>query len=172
MLDLPERDGHAVARRRGEEGIAVHLPKAHKLRPLEARGRLRLALGREPDESAADFDVDPAFRAGSPVETEQEALAKAMRQRPDLLAQRQAVTRVRADLKLQPANARMDYTVGSEVTRQLAFGISGSSVGFSFSMPLPVFQRNQGEIARRRGNSTGPRSGWLALNSPSGLRSD
>jgi cobalt-zinc-cadmium efflux system outer membrane protein len=119
-----------------------------ELRLAQAKARLRLALGRRPEEPGEDFDVDEPMRSG-PVPLEKEAaLAAALEARPDLLAQKQAVVRSRADLRLQLANAKVDYTVGAELTRQWAYGISGNTMGFSFSVPLPVFNRNQGEIAR------------------------
>ncbi|MEP7354818.1 MAG: TolC family protein, partial [Acidobacteriota bacterium] len=51
-------------------------------------------------------------------------------------------------LRLQLANGKMDYVVGTEFNRQQAYGISGNTMSFSFSMPLPVFNKNQGEILR------------------------
>jgi cobalt-zinc-cadmium efflux system outer membrane protein len=117
-----------------------------QLRLAEARTRLRLALGRRED--SGDFDVEPAFRDGPAPADPSAALERALRQRPDLEAQRIGVARAEADLRLQRANARVDYTVGTELSRQWAFGIAGNTMGFSVSVPLPVFNRNQGEIAR------------------------
>jgi cobalt-zinc-cadmium efflux system outer membrane protein len=117
-----------------------------QLRLAEAKSRLRLALGRRED--SGDFEVDPIFRDGPAPEDLPAALKRALDQRPDLEAQRIAVARAEADLRLQRANARVDYTVGAELSRQWAFGIAGNTMGLSFSLPLPVFHRNQGEIAR------------------------
>lgn len=114
----------------------------------QAMARLRLALGRKPEEPAEDLEVDEPLRSGPLPFAKEAALAAALETRPDLLAQKQSVARSRADLRLQMANARVDYTLGVELTRQWAFGISGNTMGFSFSIPLPVFNRNQGEIAR------------------------
>jgi len=75
-------------------------------------------------------------------------LKRAIERRPDLAAFRQLQARSRADLRLQLANGRVDYVVGTEYTYQRAYGMAGSSLGFSFSVPLPVFNKNQGEIAR------------------------
>ena len=44
----------------------------------------------------------------------------------------------------------MDYTFGAEYRRQQGINGKGNSLGFFFSAPLPVFNRNQGEIARAR----------------------
>lgn len=117
-----------------------------RLRLSEAKARLRLAMGRRED--SGDFDVEEAFRDGPAPADPSEAVARALSQRPDLNAQRISLARAGADLRLQRANARVDYTVGTEVSRQWVAGIAGSSMGFSVSIPLPVFNRNQGEIAR------------------------
>ena len=46
----------------------------------------------------------------------------------------------------------MDYTVGAQIHRQYGEALSnpGNSLGIFFSLPLPVFNRNQGEIERAR----------------------
>ena len=46
----------------------------------------------------------------------------------------------------------MDYTVGTQVHRQYGDGlnVAGNSLGVFFSVPIPLFNRNQGEIARSR----------------------
>ena len=80
----------------------------------------------------------------SPVEIERLALIR----RPDYLANQQSQARSQADLRLQIANGKVDYTIGAEFTRQSAWGVSGNSVGMYFSMPLRVFNKNQGEISR------------------------
>ena len=67
---------------------------------------------------------------------------------PDLLEVRQAQARNQADLRLQIAQGKIDYTAGVEYRRQQAPSGMGNSLGFFFSAPLPVFNRNQGEIVR------------------------
>ncbi|MCS7025005.1 MAG: TolC family protein [Bryobacteraceae bacterium] len=119
-----------------------------KLRLFEAKSRLALTLGRESAHLDTNFAVEPGFRDGPLGTTKQEAVALALNQRPDLLALRQALERNRVYLQLQLASARVDYSLGTEVSRQWAFGIAGNNLGFSLSVPLPVFNRNQGEIAR------------------------
>ena len=61
---------------------------------------------------------------------------------------RQAQVRNQADLRLQIAQGKIDYTAGVEYRRQQAPTGMGNSLGFFFSAPLPVFNRNQGEIVR------------------------
>src|SRR5262249_26476257 len=52
-------------------------------------------------------------------------------------------------LRLQIAQGKVDYTIGSQYHRQFHNG-RGSSLGIFFSAPLPVFNKNQGEIERAR----------------------
>ena len=73
---------------------------------------------------------------------------RALARRPDLLEVRQTQARNQADLRLQLAQGKVDYTAGAEYRRQQAPTGMGNSLGFFFSMPLPLFNRNQGEIAR------------------------
>ena len=68
--------------------------------------------------------------------------------RPDLLEIRQAQVRNQADLRLQIAQGKIDYTAGAEYRRQQGPSGTGNSLGIFFSAPLPVFNRNQGEIVR------------------------
>ena len=74
---------------------------------------------------------------------------QAMRLRPDLNALQREQARTLADLRLQIAQGKVDFTVGTEYHRQYGY-VQGNSMGFFFSAPLPVFNRNQGEIERAR----------------------
>ena len=56
-----------------------------------------------------------------------------------------------ADLRLQLANGQIDYTVSGEYHRQRGAEVNGNAFGLFLSAPLPIFNRNQGEIARARG---------------------
>ena len=71
-----------------------------------------------------------------------------MQSRPDLRALQLAQARTQADLRLQQAIGHVDYVVGAEVRRQQGVAGQGNSLGFFFSTPLPLLNRNQGEIAR------------------------
>ena len=88
---------------------------------------------------------------------------KARLQRPDLLALKQGQARSQADLRLQIAAGKVDYTVGTEYRRQDAPSGMGNSLGFFFSAPLPFFHRNQGEIARAERELTQAGARILAL---------
>ncbi len=123
----------------------------------QAKTRLQQRMGRIT--KSQDFDVSGDMRRQDSLASPEEIQRLALQRRPDYLATQQTQTRSRADLRLQLANGKFDYSVGTEYTHQSAWGASGSSMGFYFSMPLPLFNRNQGEIARaqREINFTGAR---------------
>ncbi|MBS1820079.1 MAG: TolC family protein [Acidobacteria bacterium] len=75
---------------------------------------------------------------------------KADAARPDLLAARRDQARSVAETRLQLANGKVDLTVSGEYHRQLAAGVDGGAAAAFVSVPLPLFSRNQGEIARAR----------------------
>jgi len=112
----------------------------------QATNRLQLLLGRT--KPVDGFDVTGPFRTDAPRADLDGLRERARLQRPDLLALEQARARSQADLRLQIATGKVDYTVGTEYRRQQAPSGMGNSLGFFFSAPLPVFHRNQGEIAR------------------------
>src|SRR5262249_34942711 len=70
----------------------------------------------------------------------------ALQLRPDLAAARQSTVAAHSQIALAQANAKQDLT--TVVSYSHTSGISASS--FSFNIPLPVFNRNQGEISRTR----------------------
>jgi cobalt-zinc-cadmium efflux system outer membrane protein len=78
----------------------------------------------------------------------------ALERRPDLQALRRDQARSAADVRLQIAQGKVDYTLSGEYHRQEqatpADRNTGNLYGLSLSMPLPLFNRNQGEIARAR----------------------
>jgi cobalt-zinc-cadmium efflux system outer membrane protein len=112
----------------------------------QAKTQLQQLLGRK--QKSADFDVAGELRRDTVLDSPAEITRLALARRPDLLANQAAQARSRADLRLQLANGKVDFSVGTEFTHQSAWGISGSSLGVYFSVPLPVFNRNQGEIVR------------------------
>lgn len=112
----------------------------------QAKSELQRAMGRRV--KSANFDVAGEIRRDVVTETPEEIARLALARRPDYLSGQQSQTRSRADLRLQLANGKVDYVVGTEFTHQSAWGVSGNSVGVYFSMPLRIFNKNQGEIAR------------------------
>ncbi len=112
-----------------------------------ANTRLQTLMGRSV--FAPDFDITGELRRDrAPVQLD-ELQNAALRQRPDLLALNRDQARSLAELRLQLAQGKVDYTVGSIYHRQYD-NATGNSMGFYFSAPLPVFNRNQGEIERAR----------------------
>jgi cobalt-zinc-cadmium efflux system outer membrane protein len=115
-----------------------------ELQLAQAKTRLQLLTGS----SAADFAVSDTIRRDD-SRLDAAALAERARlQRPDLLAARQNQPRTQPDLRQQIAQGKIDYTAGVEYRRQQAISSYGNSLGLFLSVPLPVFHRNQGEIAR------------------------
>ncbi len=74
----------------------------------------------------------------------------ALEQRPDLRGFQRDQAGSLADLRLQLAQGKVDYTIGTEYRRQQGLAGRGNSLGVFFSSNLPVFNRNQGEIERAR----------------------
>jgi outer membrane protein, heavy metal efflux system len=109
-----------------------------------ARIALRAAIG--PDAVAREFDVagELVFRE-VPLDRER-LLEQSVASRPDVQAAAAARVRARADLDLARANAWWD------VAPQVQYQRIGpdNTFGLGISVPLRVFDRNQGEIARTR----------------------
>lgn len=113
-----------------------------------SRTKLQHLLGRTTTSDTLDIVDDLKTPSLSfdlrPVVLETQAFAA----RPDIRALERSQARSQADLKLQLAQARVDYTWGLEYRRQQGVNGMGDTMGVFFSVPLPVFSRNQGEIAR------------------------
>lgn len=112
----------------------------------QATTQLQQLMGRRTP--TLDFDVVTASRRDAVVPAPVKIAKLALTRRPDYLTRQQAQVRSQADIRLQIANGKVDYSVGTEFTRQSAWGISGNSIGLYFSVPLAIYNRNQGEIAR------------------------
>jgi cobalt-zinc-cadmium efflux system outer membrane protein len=112
-----------------------------------ALARLRTLLGRSPSTA-----LDVAGDLRPPPRSEDLELASvqqlALSTRPDLRALQLAESKSVADLRLQEALGRIDYTVGAEYRRQQGIAGKSNSLGFFVSAPVPLLNRNQGEIAR------------------------
>jgi outer membrane protein, heavy metal efflux system len=114
----------------------------------QARLKLLPLLGRQPGDGPIDID-DRLGLAPAPASPDVGALQNAARTyRPDVLAAHFEQARTQADLTLQIAQGKVDYSVGAEYRRQDGVNGRGNMVGLFFSAPLPIFNRNQGEIAR------------------------
>lgn len=121
-----------------------------ELRLRLAKNRLQTLMGRTV--FAADFDVEGALRRDPLLLTQPEILRAALAARPDLDALRRDHARSQADVRLQIAQGKVDYSIGVGYNRQLRVGSGqrGDSLGVFFSLPLPMYNRNQGEIERAR----------------------
>ena len=115
---------------------------AAKLAKLQSLAALRQLLGFEtvPD----DYDVQGTLDY-QPVHADLNGLKNvAALNRPDLRAAQQSVTAAESQYALQKANGKMDITG----TFNYSHTAAASSGSFFYSMPLPIFNRNQGEIER------------------------
>jgi cobalt-zinc-cadmium efflux system outer membrane protein len=121
--------------------------KSAQLAVTEARLKLVPLLGRMPDETPIDIEDRLGITPVTPPNlAELQVAARATR--PDLLALRSDQARTQADLRLQVAQGRVDYTLGAEYRREQGVNGRGNMLGVFVSVPLPLFNRNQGEIAR------------------------
>jgi cobalt-zinc-cadmium efflux system outer membrane protein len=110
--------------------------------------RLRLVIGR--DMAAKPIEAIGELRRDSEPVRRDVVFQEARQLRPDLLAQRQEQARSQAELRLQMATGKVDYIVGTEYRRQQGRDVQANNLGFFVSMPLPVRNKNQGEIERAR----------------------
>jgi cobalt-zinc-cadmium efflux system outer membrane protein len=108
-----------------------------------------------PDEARA-LRVRGRLREAAPVPDEAWLVQTALASRPDLVAYRLGAQRAEADVRLARANRLSDmYLVYQPYTFQdgRAFGLKGTySYGVGVSAALPLFNRNQGNIARAEWN--------------------
>ena len=115
-----------------------------QLAKVQALSDLRNLLGYE--SVSADYDVAGPFDY-QPVKANMEDLQmKALQNRPDLRAAQQGVSAANSQYELQKAIGKQDVTGAANYTH--TNGINGISV--AVSVPLAIFNRNQGEIARTR----------------------
>lgn len=114
-----------------------------------AQSRLCLLMGR--DDSHAYPQISGEFRSGPYPFSADDVRYSALARRSDLRAAMAEEERAAADVLLQQANRRVDLALGTEYRRQQGINGAGNSLGFSLSVPLPLFNRNQGELARAHG---------------------
>ena len=117
-----------------------------------ARDHLSVLIGRGSDGSS--LDVGGEFRRAAGDLDRDTLLRLALAARPDLQSLKAEQARSAADLRLQIANGRIDYTVSGEYHRQSSTSLSGNAYLFAVSVPLPIYNRNQGEVARARVQET------------------
>ncbi len=115
-----------------------------RLAKAQALQNLRQLIGYEA--VPADYDVagDLSYQ---PLKLNLDDLkATALRSRPDLLAAQKGVAAAHSQYSLAQANGKRDLDTTFNYSH-----VSGLNTGaFFFNMQLPIFDRNQGEIARTR----------------------
>ena len=103
---------------------------------------LTLLNDRTPIES---FDITGTFEYTEQILTAEELHAAALANRPDLKAALQAVDKAKTDHQLAVANGSTDPTFGVDFGRNPPIP---AYIGVSVTIPLRLFDRNQGEKAR------------------------
>jgi cobalt-zinc-cadmium efflux system outer membrane protein len=119
-----------------------------QLARIQALADLRQSLGYE--SIPADYDVSAGFDY-QPLYADLEDLQKlASQNRPDLCAAEKGLAAADSQLELAKVNARPDVTLSANYLYSVGLhtGILGVSI------PLPVFDRNQGEVARTQSART------------------
>src|ERR1017187_259731 len=115
-----------------------------QLAKVQALSDLRQLLGYE--SVSPDYDVAGLFDYRPLKGNLEDLQLKAMQNRPDYRAAQQGVTAANSQYELQKAIGKPDVTVQGNYSH--VDGINTAT--FYGSIPLPIFNRNQGEIARTR----------------------
>lgn len=115
-----------------------------QLARVQALSDLRQLFGYE--SVSTDYDVAGSFDY-QPLKGNLEDLQlKALQNRPDLRGAQQGVAAANSQYELQRAIGRPDVTVQANYSHVNAI----NTATFYGSIPLPIFNRNQGEIAKSR----------------------
>ena len=117
---------------------------AAKVAKAQALASLREFLGY--NAVPANYDVEGDLMYQALQLNRDDLFAKALKNRPDLLAARQGVRAADSQHDLAKANGKVDVTGALTYTHVS----DQNSMGVTVSFPLPIFDRNQGEIARTR----------------------
>jgi cobalt-zinc-cadmium efflux system outer membrane protein len=115
---------------------------AARIAKVQALATLRQLLGF--DSVPADFDVAGKLVYKSLPLRLEELQSRALTLRPDLQASRRAITAGNSQVALARANGKQDFNLSFDYTHLN----SSNLAAFYFNIPLPIFNRNQGEIAR------------------------
>jgi len=109
---------------------------------VQALADLRQFLGYDAVPENYDVVGDLAY---TPLHLNRQDLElMALQHRPDLLAAHQGVTSADSQYKLAKANGKRDLTTAFTYTHVAGL----NSAGFTASIEIPVWDRNQGEVAR------------------------
>ncbi len=113
-----------------------------QLARVQALASLRALIGY--DAVPGNFDVVGELKY-TPLHLNREDLqSMALGLRPDLMAAKQGVTAANSQYQLAKANGKRDLTTSLMYTHVSAI----NSASFLFNIEIPIFDRNQGEIAR------------------------
>lgn len=115
-----------------------------QLAKIQALSDLRQLLGYE--SVAPDYDVAGAFDYQPIAGNMEDFQLKALQNRPDLRAAQQGVIAARSQYEVQKTIAKPDVTVQANYSHVNAI----NAVTFYGSIPLPIFNRNQGQIQHTR----------------------
>ena len=126
-----------------------------------AKASLRALLG--PSALPDEFDVEGELRATAFERNLPELEQLALSARPDLKSAETGIDKASADVQLAKANSYPDPTIGTSLLHTgneiggpswfepfYPKGETSNSMGVGISFPIPIFNRNQGEIARTR----------------------
>ena len=113
-----------------------------ELSKAQSLSDLRQLLGYE--SVPAEYDIADALEYRPASMKLEELQTRALENRPDLRAAQQGVTAAKSQYELAKANGKQDVTVSGNYSHVNAI----SAVTFSISMPLAIFDRNQGNIAQ------------------------
>ncbi|HKO11648.1 MAG TPA: TolC family protein [Acidobacteriaceae bacterium] len=114
---------------------------AAQLARAQGLSDLRQLLGYE--SVPADYDVVPEFTYQPVPGNLDDFEARALQNRPDLRAAREGVTAANSQYQLQKSIGKRDITGQINYTH-----LQFNEISLFAQMPLPIFDRNQGEIAR------------------------
>lgn len=115
-----------------------------ELAKVQGLSDLRQQLGYEA--VSADYDIAATFEYKKVPGNLEDLQLKALQQRPDLKAATQGVTAATSQWQLAKADGKQDVTVQGNYSHTTA--ANGASI--YASIPLAIFNKNQGEIARTK----------------------
>ncbi len=132
------------------DALKIHLQQlqfetdanAARLAKVQALASLRQFLGF--DSVPPDYDVAGNLVYGPVTLRLEDLQARALSHRPDLQAAQRAVTASRSQVGLAKANGKVDFNLTFDYTRYNQDNLGA----FYFNIPLAIFNKNQGEIAR------------------------
>jgi cobalt-zinc-cadmium efflux system outer membrane protein len=117
---------------------------AAQLAKVEALASLRQLVGT--NNLPSDYEVAGELAYEALTSSLDALRATALQQRPDLAAAQRNIETTRSQYRLARANSKQDLNASFAYSH--TSGISSSSM--AFNVPIPLFNRNQGEVARTR----------------------